>query len=373
MNIVLFIGALNSGGAERQTVVLAKELGELGHVVSIVTLFSGGAIAKDLSGAVNVTHDWIWPQKGSTMWKVFVQLIYSPTRLREFLRGSDIIYSMLEVTNFISWAATRFNKETTLVWGIRSSKVSYFWKMSAFDKLCSLVSPTVQLIIANSNAGLRACAERGYRARKSVVVENGIDTDKFRPNASLGGDIRSEMLDTEHDILVGIVGNLTPAKDHSTFLYAAAKVIEVRKGIKFVCIGGGGKSYFNQLQKEALNLGISESVCWLGSREDMPVVYNSLDLMVSSSSSEGFSNVIGEAMACNIPCVVTDVGDSARILGDSERVVAPGDSQGLSAVIIKTLDADGSKVGDNLRVRIKENFSVHLLAKRTEALFRELL
>jgi glycosyltransferase involved in cell wall biosynthesis len=109
---------------------------------------------------------------------------------------------------------------------------------------------------------------------------------------------------------------------------------------------------------------------WAGPRHDMPAVYNALDMITSSSYGEGFSNVIGEAMACGVPCVVTDVGDSARIVGGTGIVVPPGDPEALAVAwrgLLKLPEEQRVMLTQAACERIKRNFSVHHLVNKLEA------
>ena len=119
----------------------------------------------------------------------------------------------------------------------------------------------------------------------------------------------------ECEKLIGQVGRLDPMKDHSTFLKAAALLAHERKDVRFVCVGEGPTGYRDELYSLAKTLGLASRLIWAGSRRDMPAVYNAFDVAVSSSRwGEGLPNVIAEAMACGVPCVVTDVGDSAFVV-----------------------------------------------------------
>ena len=115
----------------------------------------------------------------------------------------------------------------------------------------------------------------------------------------------------EDEKLIGRIARLAPDKGYPIFLEAAALLSKERKDVRFVIAGAGPESYRRQLQLLSQELGLAERLIWAGARPDMPAVYNALDILCSSSDSEGFGLTVAEAMACGVPCVATDVGDSA--------------------------------------------------------------
>jgi glycosyltransferase involved in cell wall biosynthesis len=127
----------------------------------------------------------------------------------------------------------------------------------------------------------------------------------------------------------------------------------------------------------ASSLGFANRLVWAGSRMDVSRVYNALDICCSASLfGEGFPNVVGEAMACGIPCVVTNVGDSAWVAGGTGRVVAPNDCIALSEGLARMCELSGEErcgLGQQARKRIVENFSVELMVRRTEETLEALL
>jgi len=205
-----------------------------------------------------------------------------------------------------------------------------------------------------------------YSAEKMFVIPNGIETERFRPDPKARQRIRLEWGVAEHEKVIGLVGRLDPQKDHPVFLEAAASLVNKRKDTLFVCAGGGPYEYQTRLQTLAKNLGLGERLLWLGIREDMPAVYNALDIAVSSSSyGEGLSNAIGEAMACGVPCAVTDIGDSAWVVGDTGEVVPAKDPVALRNAIERLLDQKSYNPAQ-IRLRIVEQLSVERLVVSTE-------
>jgi glycosyltransferase involved in cell wall biosynthesis len=176
--------------------------------------------------------------------------------------------------------------------------------------------------------------------------------------------VRSEWKVTDAK-LIGIVARLAVSKGHRIFLAAAALLGRERNDARFVIVGEGSDK--RALELLSVELGIAENLIWAGARRDMPAVYNALDVLCSASiRGEGFSNVIGEAMACGVPCVVTRVGDSARIVGDLGIAVAPGDARALArawAAMLAKLDRIDRR---QLRDRIVKQFGLEVMVDATE-------
>ena len=164
-----------------------------------------------------------------------------------------------------------------------------------------------------------------------------------------------------------MVGRLDPMKGHPTFLRAASLLAQKMPGVRFVCVGDGPDAYKNELAALGEQLGLSGNLVWAGPQADMRAVFNAFDLASSSSSfGEGFPNVIGEAMACKIPCVVTDVGDSPWIVEKTGMVVPPDDPKALAEGWEQFLKEDRNEKARKARLRIENNFSLDHLVNRTE-------
>jgi glycosyltransferase involved in cell wall biosynthesis len=200
-----------------------------------------------------------------------------------------------------------------------------------------------------------------------VVIPNGVDTGRFAPDPDARAAVRSEWGVGQNEVLVGMVARLDPMKDHRNFLKAAARLGSRRPGTRFVCIGDGPPEYRQALVQEARDLCLEARLTWTGTRDDMPRVYNALDIAVSSSAyGEGTANTIIEAMATGVPCVVTEVGDSAAIVGSLGWVCPPSDSAALADMLCRVVDAlpvDAVKI----RERISMGYSSGALLERTIA------
>ncbi len=257
-------------------------------------------------------------------------------------------------------------------WGVRDSNIDldcYDRMERIIHKLQSRLSRFADLIIVNSHAGMNYAAANGFPKEKMIVIPNGINTERFCRDKQAGYGLRAEWGISRDERLVGVVGRLDSMKDHETFLKAAAAIAGQREDVRFVCVGSGPANYKTGLIELSRELRLSGRVVWAEADGRMMEVYNALDVIVSSSTGEGFSNVIGEAMACGVPCVVTDVGDSAWLVGKLGEVVPPREPELLGNAIEKSLNKIAAEDYEwqATRQRIVDRFSVSHLIERTEA------
>jgi glycosyltransferase involved in cell wall biosynthesis len=371
-SLVLLARKLDQGGAERQLVTLAKGLKRRGHDVHVVLFYPGGAFDGELTGAGVPVH--FVGKRGR--WDVIGFLVRLALLLRR-LRPATI-YSFLDLPNILAVLLHPFVRRPRLVWSIRAAGMEmqhYDWLSRSIPKLESLLSRYSDIVIANSEAGAQWAAGRGFPRSRVVVVENGIDTQRFRFDPAGRERYRGEWGIGAGEMAIGLVARFDPTKGHETFLRAAANLAKLRDGLRFVCVGGGPQDYIRRMQALSELLGIAKRVTWAGAQTDMPAVYSALDIACSSSLGEGFSNAVAEAMACERPCVVTDVGDSARIVGSTGEVVPPRNPEALAAGLLRLLDRLGHEpdLGHRARQRIVAEFSVERMLERTEhALFGRL-
>ncbi len=373
IRVCFLIRQLNVGGAQRQVIELVKELDKSVCSITVLTFYGGGQLSPEMAAIPDIRL--LSLNKGGR-WDVipfFVMLIKAVRSLQP-----DVLHGYLGIPNLLCVVMKPFLKKTRVVWGVRASYKDlkrYDWLTRLTFVLERLLSRFPDLIIANSEAGKEFYVSQGFPARKTIVVPNGIDTERFHPNPGAGKKLRAEWGIAESESVIGLVGRLDPRKDHDTFLRAASMLSRERASIRFVCVGDGPAVYRAQLQALGDSLGLKNRLLWTGARSDMASVYNALDVLTSSSSfGEGFPNVVGEAMACGTPCVVTDVGDSRRVVGETGIVVTPGDPLRLVEAWKMLLDlpeSQRSMLGEKARTRIVDKFGRDLLARRTvEALTR---
>ena len=360
VKILFLTRSLNYGGAERQLILLARGLHQRGHDVAVALFYSGGPLEADLREA----SVRILPLNKRGRWDVFGFL----TRLvRTMLHERpDLVHAY--IGNLMTLFGKPFLPSMRIVWGIRSSSMDYSrynWLFRICYALECGLAWSADLIISNSQAGYRSHVADGYPKDKTVVIPNGIDTVRFFPNPEARERIRAQWGIAEDEALIGLVGRLDPKKDHETFLQAAVLLMQERKHVRFVCVGTGPSEYRTALHNRAHALGLTNHLLWVSAQSQVADVYNALDLLVNSSSyGEGFANVLGEAMACGVPCVATDVGDSGLVIGDAGQLVPPKDPVALKTAMQQVLDRKPCPA--EIRRRIVEHFSVENLVLVTE-------
>jgi glycosyltransferase involved in cell wall biosynthesis len=244
-------------------------------------------------------------------------------------------------------------------------------------RLCARLSRGVKRILVNSYAGFKAHARLGYDAARMLVVPNGFELSRFRPHPPSYQEVRQELGLGPEVRLVGMLARFDPQKDHETFL-RVAQLVTKRLPEAFFLLAGNGLSQDNPAFAKLLaaNPINPERLRILGERHDTPRLLAALDVYVSSSAfGEGFANAIGEAMACGVPCVVTDVGDSAFIVGETGLVVRPRQPQDLSRAIEEVLAwplSGRTSRGQAARARIQQKFDINKIVAQLESFYLDL-
>lgn len=360
-SILFFTPTFCLGGAERQLLELATGLQRSGWAVTVVSCYGQGELRAEFERSgfeVVCLHKrgrWdfgsIW-----RLWKTIVRV------------QPDLVHGYAMIANLVLALLRPFIGRARVVWGVRNSTRHGEYDdavVRALRRLGVPLSRFADLIICNSEAGRAVYAAEGYAAQRMVVVPNGIDVGRYKPDADARRAIRAEWGIADGERLVGLVARFDRRKDHPTFLRAASLVAARMPDVRFVCVGSGPESYGSELVRLGCSLGLEGELLWAGSRADMPAVYNALDLAVSSSASEGFANVIGEAMSTGVHCVVTDVGDSAAIVSGHGTVCPAADSDQLARAMMSALAA-APGAGPRIRQRICDHYTAPMLFARTE-------
>lgn len=326
-------------------------------VISLVGLGQVGPRIEDLGipvHALNMSRSWPNPL-----------MILRIANLLRKLRP-DIVHTWMYHSDLLGGFAARLAGCNRVIWCIRQSnlskaenKRSTLWVI----KFCAIISRYLpRKIISCSRRAKDVHIAVGFIKNKFHVIPNGFDLSRFVPDATAYTSVRVELGIAPDALLVGLIARFDSQKNHFGFIQAAAEVHANLPTVHFLLAG----THIDNNNK-AISAAIAESglkanhIHLLGRRDDVPRLMASLDVLASSSNGEAFPNVLGEAMACGIPCVVTDVGDSAEIVGDTGYVVAPGDMRGLAQGLLKLLRQSPEQkraLSAQARARVEENYEI---------------
>ncbi|MBU1613022.1 glycosyltransferase, partial [Patescibacteria group bacterium] len=285
----------------------------------------------------------------------------------------DVIQTWMYHANLIGGLAGKL-AGVPVVWGIHHTsldrtkdKALTIWIAKALAFLSGFL---VDKIVYCSHASQDIHEELGYEVAKGVVVQNGFDLSEFRSDPEARKKIRQELGVADDEILIGSVGRFHPQKDHENIIKAAKLISQTNPNVKFVLCGADLDKGNQQLNQWLDEQGVRDRFLLFGPRSDVPDLMNALDIFSTSSAyGEAFPLVIGEAMACEVPCVVTDVGDSAEMVAETRCVVPPRDPEAMARAWHELLESDRKGLGEKARQRIQENFSIAKAANKYQAVY----
>ncbi|MYN11827.1 glycosyltransferase [Pusillimonas sp. TS35] len=372
VRITHVIVGLDIGGAERFLFRLIQaHQGNPDYVHRVISLTSRGVLGPRLEAmGVPVTH---------LAMRGIADTPRTYLRLVRALRCDrpDVLQCWMYYADLLGGLAGRQLGIRPVLWGIRNSHLESGGTRlkRGIRKLCAMCSsslPTRIVCVAHSAQSVHAAA--GYDRRRMMVIHNGYDPDQFQPNASDRRRLRGEWGIANNAVLVGSVGRYSPAKDQASFIRAATLAGRRNERLRFVLIGRDLTSDNQEIMTLIQASGFPERFLTLGERADVPACMSALDVFCLHSRTEGFPNVLGEAMSVGLPCVTTDVGDARVLVGDTGKVVAPGDTEALAQAIDALAAHDLEQLqalGQAARRRIEHNFTLAHAVGKFEALYME--
>jgi glycosyltransferase involved in cell wall biosynthesis len=267
-----------------------------------------------------------------------------------------------------------------VLWSVRQTVYSLNdekARTAALIRLSAILSRRAIRIVYASRVSADQHEALGFSPDRTTIIPNGFDCEQFKPSPRAGPALRRQLDVGENAILIGLISRFHPMKDHATFLRAARMISQQNPTVCFV-LAGQGVDWANPVITDLIErLELGGRVHLLGERQDIPELTAGLDIATNSSAfAESFPNVIGEAMACGVPCVVTDVGHSAAIVGDSGFVVPPRNPAALAAAWTRLVDvgrAGRAKLGADAQQRIAQSFSLARVVRQYAALYEQAL
>ena len=372
--ITFIITGLAVGGAETMLLKLLQNIDRSIFDVTVICLSNRGALAEKFE-TNNIKVYSLNMKSGLPSPFKFIKLI----KLLHYLKP-DLVQTWMYHADLLGGLASRLLNVRSVVWNIRQADISLQGtkKLTSFiTKICAFISNYIPAhILTCSNLALKVHSDIGYNRDKMDVIPNGFDLQFFQRDHNARLYLRSELGIPFEAPVIGIVGRYDPLKNHQGFIHMAQMVLAEKPDTHFL-LAGTGIDYNNSFLVEAIaQTGYISNFHLLGRRDDIPAVMSTLDVLVSSSHSEAFPNVLGEAMACEVPCAVTDVGDSAEIVGSTGRVVSAGNMDALALKSLELLSLTNDEkilLGQSARQRVIEYFDIKKIVGRYQDLYLKLL
>ena len=375
IRIVHIITGLSTGGAEMMLYKLLSNYNKNLFKPVVISLMDRGTLGNRIEKlgipvyAVGIIKHHLRP----IVFYRFIKLIYQlkPDIIQGWMYHGNIASSL---------AGLCLLNKVPILWNIRHTPYNLKeekWFTSILIRLGALFSHQPKYIIYNSQASAYHHKLLGYNNKLHKIIPNGFDCFQFKPSITARLTLRNELKLKKDDFLIGFIARYHPMKNHVDFIRAARKLISKYPYIHFVLAGRNVNKFNSVLVNLIKEEGIVSQVHLLDERNDISEITAAPDIATNFSSwGESFSNAIGEAMACGIPCVVTDIGDSALIVGDTGIVIPTKNIDELVKAWIKLIkiSSEGRKqLGQKARERIVNNFSLLKIINNYEEVYREVL
>lgn len=371
MRVVHVISGLERGGAELflEKLIQSHSVGQFeNRVISLGSIGPVGKRLRDRGGSVNSLH--IGGVIGAVPGLVSLGWLLRKVR-------PDLVQGWLYNGNLAAGVSKHLSSgHYPVLWNVRHSLDGWAdetWFLRNEIRVSGRLTRMPQRIVFNSKRSARQHERLGYPRAKACVIPNGFDLAKFVPDTKIRSEIRVELEVDSDDVVIGMIGRYHPLKDHANLLQAARIVASKSSGVRFVLAGRRVTTENEALMKLVRELQLEDRLVLLGERTDVADLLSAFDIYVLSSSSEAFPNAVGEAMSCEVPCVVTDVGDSAELVGNTGIVVPPKSPERLAAAMLQLIQAGAVRrreLGAAARERIRQNYSFEKVAQQYADLYR---
>lgn len=372
LRVLIVTRVIEPGGAERQLLAFLRNADTARLSIAVACFYRGSWHDQALAVPGIAVHDlgkrgrYDVAGFGSRLWRLASE--FKP----------DIVYGYYGgwLPSFGVAKALR----VPVVWGLRDAdpfpRVGVRRQLIV-EQLNRLCAQSVDWFIANSAAGAEAYAAAGYPAARMTVIPNGIDTTRFARDLSARARVRAEWKVAEADVVVGSLGRIDPRKNYGAAIRAVGRLARSNPALRLSIVGDGDATYREQLGALAVSLGIADRCIWPGHAERVADAMSAMDVFAMPSLSEGFPNVLCEAMACELPAVANDAGDARRIVGDTGFIVAVGDEDGLTERLAELTRPDAlarrASLGLQARKRIADHFGTRRMAEETGGAFERLI
>ena len=373
--VVHVITALGQGGAEAVLGRLVSNPSDSKFEHVVVSLCGGDETLKARLEAAGVRVIVLGIRPGSIDPRMILKLARVLRR-----EHPDVVQTWMYHADLVGGLAARLAGSPPVAWNIRNGTLT-----PAFSKRLTVLTARVnarvsrrlpKVIVCCAESAKQIHVELGFPADRIVVIPNGYDLDRFRAQPLARKAIRAAAGIPENALVIGMVARFHPQKDHQTFFAAAALVRSRFDNVHFLLCGDKVVDGNPELRALIEQAGVADRTHLLGSRDDIPAIQSSLDVAcMASQGGEGFPNAVAEAMACETPCAVTDVGDAALIVGETGRVVPSGNAPALAEAFTELLNlsqGERAHLGMQARQRIADRYDIREFARRYEELYDKL-
>jgi glycosyltransferase involved in cell wall biosynthesis len=371
MLIVHVITSLGSGGAELMLKRLVLAHKDSPHFKHYVISLQGGPIGPQLESAgvsvetLNIRNPLLLPVAVAMIARRFLTL------------KPDVVQTWMYHSDLIGGIAARLVGIKNVLWGVRATHIppgqGQSRATSFVRSVCALLSRWVpSRIIYVAEAARTLHEQLGYAPSKSLVIFNGFKAPEVQASEHARAELRRILQIPAEVLLIGTAGRFNVVKDYPTFITAAGKLAPHHPQLNFVMVGRGLDPDNEILLKQIKGTGYEDRFHLLGEQANLNPVLAGLDIFCLHSISEGFPNVVGEAMAVGVPCVVTAVGDAALLVGEHGLVVPAADPSALGEKLDRLLheDAEARQArGLASRARVLNDFSMTQVTAKYEALY----
>lgn len=370
MKILHFIAGLGRGGAEAMLAKLALGGGTHEHVV--LSLGAIGPVGEELAAAGIRVHALNVGRRGRNLSGLFaVGGLIDRER-------ADIVQGWMSHGNLAATAAHWLTRRRSpLLWNIRQSLSvpnCDRWTTRRIIAANARLSGRPAAILYNSTQGALEHEAIGYARQKRRIIPNGFDLERFQPSPVARCTMRRDLGVRDDEILIGLIARFDPWKNHEGFFAAASQLMASQPAIRFLFAGSGMTRENPRVVQLMADPRLAERSLLLGDRSDIPAITNALDIACNVSHGEGFPNTIGEAMACAVPCIVTDAGDCREIVGDAGTVCVDKRPPTIAAALSAMIDLGEQgrlHLGRLARERIEHHYSLSAIVARYDALYEE--
>ncbi|OSM05312.1 putative glycosyl transferase family protein [Magnetofaba australis IT-1] len=354
------------GGAEMMLARMVENLDPTRYRNVVISLRGEGTLGPRIRASGAALYDLGMSGMG--------QAVSAVRRLKAILRDEqvDVVQGWMYHGNVIAGIAGKRMSGLPVAWGLHASFLDPKQVPFVTTLLARRIGPLVPFladhVISCSEAARQLHAGWGYPKDRMSVIPNGFDLTAFQPDPAARRALRLELELPEDAVVVGHVGRYHPQKDYETLMRAVARVRASRPDTHFVFIGKGVEWENSELANRVTACGERDNVHLLGPRSDIQMLHPAWDFFwLGSAFGEAFPLVVGEAMACEVPCVATDVGDSAELIGDTGKIAPPQDPGALAEALLALLGESASERaqrGRAARARIAENYAMSAILER---------